>query len=102
MFSDSADSSLNLGGVKPPDDAGSLTGPQLRLRGAPVCAFPDGRVVELEGKDALLLASLVIEGPTARAALAERLWPDADSERARGNLRARLLRLRQRVGFELV
>src|SRR5439155_25297802 len=41
-------------------------------------------------------------GQTARASIAERLWPEVDSERARGNLRARLLRMKQRVGAELV
>src|SRR5262245_28760585 len=100
MYSDNADASLNLTDVKRPHDSAAF--PHLRLRGAPSCALPDGRVVDLEAKDALLLAFLAIEGQTARAAIAERLWPDADSERARGNLRARLLRLKQRAGAELI
>src|SRR5512134_3340421 len=102
MFSDSADASTNLGGVNRPPDSGAPAGPRLRLRGVPVCVLADGRTVELEGRDALLLAFLAIEGPTARAAIAERLWPDAEAERARGNLRARLLRMKQRTGAELV
>ena len=57
---------------------------------------------DLEPKDALLLAYLAIEGPTSRAQLAALLWPDADEERARGNLRQRLLRMKRAVGIELV
>jgi DNA-binding SARP family transcriptional activator len=102
MFSDSADASLNLAGVKRQPDSGPPGRTQLRLRGAPGCVLPDGRVLELETKDALLLAFLAVEGQTARATIAGRLWPDVDAERARGNLRARLLRMRQRVGAELV
>ena len=55
-----------------------------------------GATHELEPKDALLLAYLAIEGPTPRARLASLLWPDVDDERARGNLRQRLLRLKPR------
>ena len=106
MFSDSADASLNLAGMKRQQQSAradpSPRAPQLRLRGAPTCALGDTGVIELEPKDALLLAFLAVEGPTARAVIAERLWPDADAERARGNLRARLMRMKQRVGFELV
>jgi DNA-binding SARP family transcriptional activator len=57
---------------------------------------------DLEPKDALLLAYLVIEGPTPRGRLATSLWPDVDEERARGNLRQRLLRLKRTTGVELV
>ena len=106
MFSDSAEASLNLDGVNAESDPGSepgaQRGPRLRLRGAPACVFADGRSVELEAKDALLLAFLAIEGPTARALIAERLWPEADAERARGNLRARLMRMKNRAGLELI
>src|SRR5256885_14038655 len=102
MFFDSAEAWLNLAGVKRQHDPATERGPHLRLRGAPSCLFPDGRTINLEAKDALLLALLAIEGQTARASIAERLWPDVDSERARGNLRARLLRMKQRVGAELV
>ncbi len=61
-----------------------------------------GAATDLEPKDALLLAYLAIEGPTARARLAALLWPDVDEERARGNLRQRLLRLKKTTGVELV
>ena len=64
--------------------------------------IPGGAAGDLEPKDALLLAYLAIEGPTPRARLAALLWPDVDDERARGNLRQRLLRLKKAAGVELV
>ena len=66
MFSDSADGSLNLAGVKRQHDPANPRHPQLRLRGAPSCALSDGAVVELEVKDALLLAPRLV---TTRARL---------------------------------
>lgn len=72
----------------------------LRLSGR--FESPDGNGCDLEPKDALLLAYLAIEGPTPRGRLATLLWPDVDEERARGNLRQRLLRLKRTTGFELV
>lgn len=75
---------------------------RLLLRHAGRCELPDGAQHDLEPKDALLLAYLAIEGPTPRARLASLLWPDADDERARGNLRQRLLRLKRTMGRELV
>lgn len=62
----------------------------------------DGGSCDLEPKDALLLAYLALEGPTPRAKLAALLWPDVEEERARGNLRQRLLRLKRTTGVELV
>ena len=56
----------------------------------------------LEGKDALLLAYVAIEGPTSRRVLAGLLWPDVDAERARANLRQRLFRLRKVLGRDLL
>jgi DNA-binding SARP family transcriptional activator len=55
----------------------------------------------LERKHAALLAWLWLEGPTPRSRMAGLLWPDVNEERARGNLRQRLLKLRQEAG-ELV
>ena len=52
----------------------------------------------LERKHAALLAWLWVEGPTPRSRLAGLLWPEASEERARGNLRQRLLKLRQEAG----
>ena len=75
---------------------------RLRLRRGARFEAAGGAGGELEPKDALLLAYLAVEGPTPRARLAALLWPDADDERARGNLRQRLLRLRKSAGVELV
>jgi DNA-binding SARP family transcriptional activator len=74
----------------------------IGVRWAPRCTMSDGRVIDLEPKDALLLAYLAVEGPTPRGRLATLLWPDVDDERARGNLRQRLLRLKRSTGVELV
>ena len=52
----------------------------------------------LERKHAGLLAWLWLEGPTPRSRLAGMLWPDVSEERARGNLRQRLLKLRRDAG----
>jgi DNA-binding SARP family transcriptional activator len=75
---------------------------RLLLRATGRLIAPSGAAIDLEPKDALLLAYLAVEGPTPRVRLAELLWPDADEERARGNLRQRLLRLRRTTGIELV
>ena len=63
---------------------------------------PAGPAVKLEPKDALLLAYLALEGSAPRGRLAAMLWPDVDDERARANLRQRLLRLKRTAGLELV
>ncbi len=52
----------------------------------------------LERKHAALLAWLWLEGPTPRSRLAGLLWPEVSEDRARGNLRQRLLKLRQEAG----
>ena len=72
----------------------------LRLSGR--FESPAGDGYDLEPKDALLLAYLALEGPTPRARLAAMLWPDVEEERARGNLRQRLLRLKRATRLELV
>jgi DNA-binding SARP family transcriptional activator len=61
-----------------------------------------GAAFELEPKDALLAAYLAIEGATPRSRLAALLWPEADDERALGNLRQRLMRLKRATGVELI
>ena len=63
---------------------------------------PAGPALKLEPKDALLLAYLALEGSAPRGRLAAMLWPDVDDERARANLRQRLLRLKRTAGLELV
>lgn len=75
---------------------------RLLLRAAGRLAVHDDGPIDLEPKDALLLAYLAVEGPTPRGRLASLLWPEVDEERARGNLRQRLLRLKRTTGLELV
>jgi DNA-binding SARP family transcriptional activator len=110
MYVDDAGDSANLAGMSRASEAadratatgGAAAAALLRLRGVPSCELPDGRRAELEPKDALLLAYLAVEGPSSRADLAQKLWPDVDAERARGNLRQRLLRLKRQAGVDLV
>ena len=85
-----------------PPAAPAAPGARLLLRAAGQYVARDGEPVDLEPKDALLLAYLAVEGPTPRGRVAAFLWPDADEERARGNLRQRLLRLKRATGIELV
>lgn len=85
----------------------ATTGPspprgRLCLRQTGRIEAPSGAAQDLEPKDAVLLAYLAVEGPTPRARLASLLWPDVDDERARGNLRQRVLRLKRTTGLELV
>lgn len=75
---------------------------RLALQGAPCVRTGAGPAIPLEAKDAVLLARLALEGATDRGQMAAWLWPDAEPSRARGNLRQRLLRLRQLTGVELI
>ena len=75
---------------------------QLRLLSAPALLRGDGALVALERKDAALLALLAIDGPTSRPRAAALLWPDAETQRARNNLRQRLFRLRRAAGRDVV
>ena len=61
-----------------------------------------GPPVALERKQAAVIAWLAVHGPTPRSRLAGLLWPEAGEERARGNLRQRLSKLRQAVGDVIV
>jgi DNA-binding SARP family transcriptional activator/tetratricopeptide (TPR) repeat protein len=83
-------------------DSPAATAGRLRLRADGEFVNNAGTAVKLEPKDALLLAYLAVEGPTPRGRLASLLWPDVDDERARGNLRQRLLRLKRATHVELV
>lgn len=75
---------------------------RLRLADVPQCVAADGSVHELGGPDALLLAWLAVQGPTARERLAQLMWPDSSAEVARNALRQRLFRLRRQFGNALV
>ena len=75
---------------------------RLHLRQSGRFELPEGGGCDLEPKDALLLAYLAVEGSAARGSLAKLLWPEAEEERAGGNLRQRLLRLKRATGLALV
>ncbi|MCA0242358.1 MAG: AAA family ATPase [Proteobacteria bacterium] len=71
---------------------------QLQLHGVAHWRHGSGPPRALERKHAALLAWLWVEGATPRSRLAGLLWPEASEDRARGNLRQRLLKLRQEAG----
>ncbi|WNG37169.1 AAA family ATPase [Archangium violaceum] len=83
-------------------DDGAGTGWRLELLGGAVLQGPAVRLERLERKTAALLAYLALRGATARAPLAELLWPDSKRETGRNNLRQLLRRLREAVGTGLV
>ena len=62
----------------------------------------DGSSSELGPPDALMLAWLALEGPSARERIAALLWPGSSTEAARNALRQRLFRLRRQAGAELI
>ena len=84
--------------AEPADPAERIT---LRLTGAPAVQV-QAQDHLLAAPDALLLAWLALEGPTARERLAALLWPDSSPEAARNALRQRLFRLRKQLGCEAV
>ncbi|MEX2536288.1 MAG: BTAD domain-containing putative transcriptional regulator [Trueperaceae bacterium] len=74
---------------------------QLRVLGEASLERAGRRVVP-ERKTAALLAVLALEGAAGRSRLAGLLWPDSGEERARGNLRQLLRRLRTSAGDDLL
>ncbi|WP_374562880.1 AAA family ATPase [Ideonella sp.] len=76
--------------------------PRVRLLGLPRLQWPDGRQHLLQRRDAALLALLALEGAMPRSRAATRIWPDADAEGARNNLRQRLFRLRRTAERDVV
>lgn len=75
--------------------------PHLRLLAVPALALAT-RTLALERKDAALLALLAFDGPLTRARAAALLWPDAEPQKARNNLRQRLFRVRRAAGCDVV
>jgi DNA-binding SARP family transcriptional activator len=75
---------------------------RLELLGVPRVVLGGSTSHALERKDAALLAMLALEGNGARARLSALLWPGADADKARNNLRQRLFRLRRLAGQDLV
>lgn len=74
----------------------------IRLLGEPVWQCPGSPAVRLSPKDAALLAKLALDGPQARAALYELIWPEAGSEKAGASLRQRISRLHRAAGRRVV
>jgi len=75
-----------------------MVGIALRLSGIPALLGPDGALALLDRHGALLAARIALEGAQTRGELAALLWPELPPERARANLRQRLLRLRALAG----
>ena len=75
---------------------------RLHLLGVPRLEGPAGAPQVLQRRDAALFALVVTGGPIQRARAAAHVWPDADTEGARNNLRQRLFRLRRGAGFDLL
>lgn len=72
---------------------------RLRLHGVAQLLMPDGTALLLDRQGALIAARLALAGPQPREVLARQLWPEVDEARARGNLRQRLLRLKDQAGW---
>lgn len=83
-----------------PAAAGSA--PRLCLLGVPRLERPGGAAYVLQRRDAALFAFVMLDGPVQRARAAAHVWPDADTEGARNNLRQRLFRLRRTAGIDLL
>lgn len=74
---------------------------QLRVLGE-VCLEGEGKRLALERKTAALLTYLALEGQASRSRLAGLFWPDRPEDKARGNLRQCLHRLRADTAEQLV
>lgn len=75
----------------------------LRFVGKPQCLDRrSGRWRDLPPKGAALLLALAVDHAVSRATLAARLWPDADGDKPRVNLRGLLRDLRGLAGHDLV
>ncbi len=84
-----------------PMDA-ALSGWHLSLLGPGRLVTVTGDAPALGPKLLVALAYLALEGPTARARLADLLWPDAAEVTARNNLVQLLRRGRQQLGVDLI
>jgi DNA-binding SARP family transcriptional activator len=74
----------------------------LCLYGLPRVSIDGDAPLTLSAREAALLDWLHLEGPTPRAVLAGRLWPQGDEAKARANLRQTLARLRRAAGALIV
>jgi DNA-binding SARP family transcriptional activator len=82
----------------------STTRPEFKLllSGTPQLQHASGKKLELNLRDALLLALLAIEGPQPRLRLAGLLSPESSAQAARNTLRQRLFALRKQCGHDMV
>jgi DNA-binding SARP family transcriptional activator/tetratricopeptide (TPR) repeat protein len=85
-----------------PPDMLPETGLVLTLNGPPAIGRAGAGACALERKDAAWLATIALDGATARDRLLAWFWPDAAAKTAAGSLRQRIFRLRQRVGHDVV
>jgi DNA-binding SARP family transcriptional activator/tetratricopeptide (TPR) repeat protein len=72
------------------------------LLGEPSIQVGDAPPHRLERREAALFALLILEGPQARAVLAERVWSGVEPRKALSSLRQRLYRLRRATGHLLL
>lgn len=93
---------LRLAELTVPENASVAAVPHLRLLAMPALVREGDVLVQLERKDAALLALLAFEGPLPRSRAAALLWPDAEPQNARNSLRQRLFRLRRAAGRDIV
>jgi DNA-binding SARP family transcriptional activator len=85
--------------IRSRDDAS--TAPRLRLLGE-FAVFDGERAVALPRDAQRLLAYLAMRGrPVSRSLVAGNLWLDHDRDRAQGNLRSAVWRVRQQIGSVL-
>jgi DNA-binding SARP family transcriptional activator len=77
---------------------------RLQFLGVPVLIRPSGAPLKLTAKDALLLATVAIDGPQFRDDLAARLWPNAGRNLTLtlNNLRQRLHQLNKEAGTSVM
>jgi DNA-binding SARP family transcriptional activator len=75
---------------------------RLEVLGGACFVTDNGARLRLERKTAGVLCFLALEGEVTRSKVAGLLWSDSDEERARGNLRQCLHRLKKLVGVDLV
>lgn len=76
--------------------------PSVHLLGVPWLASGKGERVQLNRKDAFLLAAVAIGGSVERTGLAAMLWPSADRTGMLNNLRQRLHRLNRCAGAQVL
>lgn len=74
----------------------------ISLLGDSSWQLPGHAPVQLSPKDAALIAKLAIDGPQARAAMCELLWPESSAKQAETSLRQRASRLSRATGCRII